>query len=143
MDGRSFDDLTRLVAHGSRTRRALVRRLAGGAAVALLGLAGGEFGAAKVAAAGDATCQAADPSQFVSKNACQELPCGPSPNCLCVQTVGHVPTCVANYNPHKQKDCPKDDECGEHRPCKNGFVCAKIQGCCGPNKRKCLRRCPV
>jgi hypothetical protein len=144
MDGRSFDDLTRLVADGSRTRRALVRRVVLGAgAAALVGLRSGQFGAREAMAAGDATCQAAVPSEFVSKNSCQELACGPSPNCLCAQTVGHIPTCVTNYDPHKQKDCPKEDECSEKRRCKNGFVCAKVQGCCGPDKRKCLRRCPT
>src|SRR5262245_61923597 len=123
MDGRSFDDLTRLVAHAAPTRRALVRRLIDAAgAAALVGLGPGRFGATEALAGGDATCQAADPSQFVSKHACQELACGPSPNCLCVQTVGHIPTCISNYDPHKQNDCPNEDECSEHRPCKNGFV---------------------
>jgi hypothetical protein len=121
----------------------LVTWAAGAGAAALLRVLGGVFAVPEATAAGDAICQAAEPSQFVSKNACEELQCGPHPNCLCVQTVGHIPTCVTNYRPHKQSDCPDEDECGTQRPCKKGFVCAKVQGCCGPNKRKCLRRCPA
>ena len=145
MDDRRLETLARAFAVGAASRRRVVGRLvvgAGAGLATLLGLDSGRFEPAPAAAVGSGTCRAAQPRQFVSKNACRELRCGPTNACVCVQTIGHVPTCVANFDPNDRGDCPEGNECGEGRPCPNGFVCAKVMGCCGGNLRKCLRRCP-
>ena len=148
MDDMQFDQLARAVADGSSSRRRLVLGLlsGGGAGFAsLLGLGGRGFESRLALAAGDAACQNVLPEALISKNACPEFAtsCGsPESNCVCIQTVGHKPRCVANFNPGDPR-CPARDECGENRPCRPGFVCAKTQACCHSKYRKCLRRCPA
>lgn len=144
MDEQRFDDLARRWsrADGARsTRRAALGRTATLLAAATpVGLLTGRRAAD---AAGAATCRAAQPITFISKQACQVLPCGSTPGCLCVQTLGHRAECVAGFDPANRNDCPRDDECNDRRPCRNGFVCAKVLRCCGKPHRRCLRRCPA
>lgn len=142
MDERRFDDAARSwgrVGGAAATRRSAVR--------ALLGLVG--LGAGVVAGSGDAdavgsgTCRAADPSSYITKQQCNELPCGNAPGCLCIQTLGHIPHCLTGFDPNTPSDCPRRDECNDRNPCPNGQFCAKVGSCCPGNFRRCLRRCPA
>ena len=146
MDEQRFDDLTRTLVTGSASRRRVLRGLlaTGGAGVASLVGLSGRFGVETAEARYNGTCrdQTVRPEDFVSKNGCGNLPCGPEGSgCVCAQTLGHVRYCVQGFDPTSKKDCPKKDECGDRRPCANGFVCAKTQNCCGTSYRKCLRKC--
>ena len=140
MDHGRFDRLARGLAHAAEvsTRRGAFARLGG------LALLAAVSSRREMAAVGSGTCRAASPNQFISKHACVVLLCGTAPECLCVQTLGHNPVCVTGFNPTNRNDCPKTDECNEvNRPCRAGFVCAKVGSCCKRRYRKCLSRCPA
>lgn len=110
--------------------------------LSLLGL-GSAVSISDTSAAGSGTCRAASPRDFVSKQACEVLPCGTTDGCICIQTLGHVLVCVTGFDPRNRSDCPREDECNKRRQCRNGFVCAKVASCCGRRFRRCLRRCPA
>lgn len=146
MDEQRFDDLTRTLVTGSASRRRVLRGLlaTGGAGVASLVGLNGRFGVDTAEAGHHQTCKKAQPTDFMSKQACVQLPCGPSDKeCVCAQTLGHRPFCVQGFKvEERSKDCPTKNECGGRRPCPNDFVCAKTTACCpGNNYRKCLREC--
>lgn len=96
---------------------------------------------ANAEAAGDAICRRADTSEYVTKNKCNTLACGGREGCICVQTLGHKPRCVMGFDPDNPNDCPKHNECNKRRTCGKGMLCAKVQGCCGTQRRRCLKRC--
>lgn len=144
MDRRRFDHLTRSLASGG-SRRGLLRGVAAAGAAAFaaqIGVGTGRWGVPRASAFNE-ICRQSPAASFVSKGACETLSCGPAErNCVCVQTLGHVPTCVRGFDPaNPRPDCPTKDECSDGRPCPNGRVCAKVEGCCTRRFRSCLPRC--
>lgn len=121
---------------------ALAARSARRSVIAAVAASFGKTGARPAEAIGDDVCKAANPREFVSRQACETLACGSAPGCVCAQTVGHKPVCVAGFDPADPR-CPRRDQCSSKRPCIGGRVCAKTQVCCGREVRTCLRRCPA
>lgn len=136
METDRFDRIAKAV--GRRT----TRRLAIGAGALVFGFPGLRRDVPLAEAAGSEFCREEVPmDQIISKNSCVPTHCGGSPDCVCVQTPGHIVRCAASFkSPH---DCPAKDQCSERRPCGRGKFCAKVSGCCGGSERICLRPCPA
>jgi hypothetical protein len=146
VDDRRFDDLTRVLAAGPGSRRRLLAGSVAGLA-AFLGIGRGRFPLEAAAETPNQFCQATfdtDPSLIVSKNGCGTTTCGGNPSCFCVQTVGHIPRCLIGFDPTPgQQNCPAKDQCKRHQDCRGNEFCAKVEGCCGRPRKKCLKPCPA
>jgi hypothetical protein len=142
MDGSRFDDLTKTLVASTRSRRGLLRGLAGGALGAVFGGA-----AVKAAAAQDVgadyyslTCRQGGTNFYCRAEASEVTTCGPrANNCVCATTKDdNTPKCVEEPTTGCGKDrCRRDSDCGK------GEYCVRVPDCCtDSSKGKCARRCP-
>ena len=145
MDSERFDALVRDLSARSANRRRLGRGVLVATALSAIALLPDDahFGGSTAGAAGSKVCKRAQPTRFISLQACETLVCGSTAGCLCAQTVGHVPTCVSGFDPANQAACPTYKSCKSNNNCPAGQVCAKVDRCCGDGKHRCLPRCPA
>ena len=149
MDPRRFDDMTRAIAVSRSSRRRVLRSALGGAGSGVVALFGLDRrpSSREAAAVGRQFCRSAFKTKedsIVTANYCGRTPCGNTPGCFCIQSVGDIPRCLTGFDPvHGSEDCPGKDQCDQDGGCRPGEFCAKVEGCCGTMRKKCLKRCPA
>lgn len=134
MDGQRFDGLAKSVA-GARSRRGMIKGLAGGALGVVLGGT-----ALRDVAAQDVSPQVSDsicggqPEYCSTTNRFQ---CGPSGS-VCAQLVNGDKRCVIAPPCRKQRRF----HCDRNKDCDKGEVCIVVKRCCG-NSGGASRLCAV
>jgi hypothetical protein len=140
MDADRFDSLARLLTT-IRSRRSVGRLLGD---LSLGGVLAGFVAAGPKAASAnqdkskvDRRCKG---KPAISDNVC---PSGGSgcddidEDCLCTKTIDRGTECLR----FEGEGCSEVDECDQSNDCTGKRICAKVGGCCGGKRNRCLRRC--